>query len=80
MNKKGEIEWVAIIAVTLFVIIIGLIIWGAITSVQNTQEKHDMLCERNGMDYFSYRGGAIGHKGTVVCLTDDGEQVEVLLK
>ncbi len=84
MNKKGESEIMFYLGM---VIVIALLITGLIfmfRSIYNTNleevEQLSEICNRKGMTYLDRNTYFNRKYNNIICLSKDGEQVEVILK
>lgn len=80
MNKKAEFNWGLLVLSIVVGIIVMLMVWGIITSANETQEKFNNLCEKKGMEYFGHHSATFTHNEIVICLDNNGEQHEVQLR
>ncbi len=81
MNKKGEFDW-GLFGVLMFIaLLIGLLVFGVAYGIDSDTSKYENLCEKKGMEYFTYRSGrTLGSSASIICLDDEGTQVKVQLK
>ena len=80
MNNKGEFALAIFIGILVFVIFVATVFALIDNSNKNAIDKHERICEKKGMEYFDYHRTGWTDDRTVVCLNDEGTQIEAKLK
>lgn len=80
MNKNGEFNWFLFV----ICIIIGTVVTMVFIAIDNKNNsemgKYERICEKKGMEYFEHHNIDWTANIMVICLDDEGTQVEVELK